>query len=34
MGIAVVGGMTLATLLGVLIVPVLYMAVAGKGKKF
>jgi HAE1 family hydrophobic/amphiphilic exporter-1 len=33
MGIAVVGGMTLATLLGVLIVPVLYMAVAGKGKK-
>ena len=34
MGIAVVGGMTLATLLGVLIVPVLYMVVAGKGKKF
>jgi HAE1 family hydrophobic/amphiphilic exporter-1 len=33
MGIAVVGGMTLATLLGVLIVPVLYMVVAGKGKK-
>jgi HAE1 family hydrophobic/amphiphilic exporter-1 len=34
MGIAVVGGMTLATLLGGLIVPVLYMVVAGKGKKF
>lgn len=33
MGIAVVGGMSLATLLGVLLVPVLYMAVAGKGRK-
>ncbi|SFA68955.1 efflux RND transporter permease subunit [Selenomonas ruminantium] len=33
MGIAVVGGMSLATLLGVLVVPVLYMVVAGKLKR-
>lgn len=33
MGIAVVGGMSLATLLGVLVVPVLYMVAAGKWKK-
>jgi len=32
MGIAVVGGMALATLLGVLIVPVLYVAVADRKK--
>lgn len=30
MGIAVVGGMTVATVLGVLIIPVLYVAIAGK----
>lgn len=33
MGIAVVGGMSLATLLGVLVVPVLYLAIAAKWKQ-
>ena len=33
MGVAVVGGMALATILGILIVPVLYVAVAGRQKK-
>ena len=33
MGIAVVGGMTVATLLGIFIIPVLYIAVAPKGKR-
>jgi HAE1 family hydrophobic/amphiphilic exporter-1 len=32
MGVAVVGGMALATILGILIVPVLYVAVAGRQK--
>jgi len=32
MGVAVVGGMALATILGILIVPVLYVAVAGRSK--
>jgi len=33
MGIAVVGGMLLATVLGLLVVPVLYVAVAGGQRK-
>ena len=32
MGVAVVGGMALATILGIMIVPVLYVAVAGRSK--
>jgi HAE1 family hydrophobic/amphiphilic exporter-1 len=32
MGVAVVGGMALATILGIMIVPVLYVAVAGRQK--